>query len=157
MSDYRSDPKAFNESVIREFRANQGVVGGELAGMRLLLLTTLDARSGQPRTTPLACHQRGSRYTVIASNGGATRDPQWFENLRQSPNVTVEVGADTFPARARILEGRERDVAFADVLEHAPSAKAFQEQAGRPIPVVELERASPYARHDGVICLGGDR
>ena len=60
MSDWRSDPNGFNESVINEFRANGGVAGGELAGMSLLLLTTIDARSGQPRTTPLAYQRRPS-------------------------------------------------------------------------------------------------
>ena len=61
--------------MIGEFRANSGVVGGELAGMRLLLLTTIDAASGRPRTTPLAYHRRGDRYLVIASNGGARHIP----------------------------------------------------------------------------------
>ena len=99
MSDRPSDPKGFNESVIREFRANSGVVGGELAGMHLLLLTTLDARDGCPRTTPLAYHRRGDRYLVIASNGGAPRHPKWFRSLEQDPTVTVEIGVETFRRR----------------------------------------------------------
>jgi len=92
MSDWRSDPNGFNEIVIHEFRANGGVVGGELAGIPLLLLTTIDARSGQPRTTPLVYHRRGNRYLVIASNGGAARDPGWFRNLERDPVAAVEVG-----------------------------------------------------------------
>jgi deazaflavin-dependent oxidoreductase (nitroreductase family) len=139
MSDWRSDPNGFNESVIREFRASGGVVGGELAGMSLLLLTTIDARSGRPRTTPLAYHRRGDRYLVIASNGGATRHPNWFRNLERDPNATVEVGTETFPARARILDNSERDAAFAAIVAQTPAAGAFQAKAGRTIPVIELE------------------
>jgi deazaflavin-dependent oxidoreductase (nitroreductase family) len=139
MSDWRSDPNGFNESVIREFRASGGVVGGELAGMSLLLLTTIDARSGRPRTTPLAYHRRGDRYLVIASNGGATRHPNWFRNLERDPNVTIEVGTETFPARARILDNSERDAAFAAIVAQTPAAGAFQAKAGRTIPVIELE------------------
>ena len=139
MSDRRSDPNGFNESVIREFRASGGVVGGELAGMSLLLLTTIDARSGQPRTTPVAYHRRGDRYLVIASNGGAARHPNWFLNLERDPNVTVEVGAEAFPARARILDSSERDAVFAAIVAQAPAAGAFQAKAGRTIPVIELE------------------
>jgi deazaflavin-dependent oxidoreductase (nitroreductase family) len=139
MSDRRSDPSGFNESVIREFRASGGIVGGELAGMSLLLLTTIDARSGRPRTTPLAYHPRGDRYLVIASNGGAARHPNWFRNLERDPNVTVEVGAETFPARARILDSSERDAVFAAIVARAPAAGAFQAKAGRTIPVIELE------------------
>ena len=139
MSDRRSDPDGFNESVIREFRASGGVVGGELAGMSLLLLTTIDVRDGRPRTTPLAYHRRGDRYVVIASNGGAARHPKWFRNLERDPNATVEVGTKSFPARARILDHAERDAVFTAIVEQAPAAGAFQATAGRTIPVIELE------------------
>jgi deazaflavin-dependent oxidoreductase (nitroreductase family) len=139
MSDRRSDLNSFNESVIREFRASGGVVGGELAGMSLLLLTTNDARNGRPRTTPVAYHRRRDRYVIIASNGGATRHPDWFRNLERDPNVTVEVGAETFPAGARILDNSERDAVFAAIVAQAPVAGAFQAKAGRTIPVIELE------------------
>jgi deazaflavin-dependent oxidoreductase (nitroreductase family) len=139
MSDWRSDPKGFNEFVIREFRASSGVVGGELANMRLLLLTTIDPRRGQPHTTPLAYHRRGNRYLVIASNGGAARHPNWFRNLERDPNVTVEVGVETCQARTRILDGAERDTVFAAIVAQAPPAGAFQAKAGRTIPVIELE------------------
>jgi deazaflavin-dependent oxidoreductase (nitroreductase family) len=136
MSDWRSDPAGFNDVVIREFRANGGVV---LADMPLLLLTTIGARSGGPRTTPLAYHRRRNRYLVIASNGGAARHPNWFRDLERDPNVTVEVGVETFPARAKILDASERDAVFAAIVAQAPAAGAFQAKAGRTIPVIELE------------------
>ena len=138
MSDWRSDPNGFNEIVIHEFRANGGDVGGELAGIPLLLLTTIDARSGQPRTTPLVYHRRGNRYLVIASNGGAARDPGWFRNLERDPVAAVEVGVVTFAATATILEASERDAVFASIVAESPSAGAFQATAGRTIPVIEL-------------------
>jgi deazaflavin-dependent oxidoreductase (nitroreductase family) len=137
MTDRRSDPRGFDASVIEEFRANGGVVGGELADMPLLLLTTNDA-SGGPRTTPLAYHRRGDRYLVIASNGGAPRHPIWFRNLEGNPDVRVEVGVETLVAKARILEGPERDAAFAAIAAEAPSAREFEARAGRIIPVIEL-------------------
>ena len=55
--------------------------------MPLLLLTTIGARSARPRTTPLAYHRDGSRYFVIASNGGAPPHPDWFRNLRSHPRT----------------------------------------------------------------------
>jgi deazaflavin-dependent oxidoreductase (nitroreductase family) len=139
MSDWRSDPNGFNDRVIEEFRTNGGIVGGELADMSLLLLTTVDPTSGRPRTTPLAYHRRGRRYLVIASNGGAPSDPAWFRNLARDPHVLVEVGAETLSVTARILDAPERDAAFAAIVAEAPSAGAFQAQVGRTIPVVELE------------------
>jgi deazaflavin-dependent oxidoreductase (nitroreductase family) len=138
MSDRRSDPNGFDDFVIEEFRANGGVVGGELADMPLLLLTTNDARSGRARTTPLAYHRRRGRYLVIASNGGAPKNPAWFRNLERDPHVTIEVGGETFAATARILDSSERDDAFATIAAKAPSADAFQAKAARTIPVIEL-------------------
>src|SRR5207253_5426428 len=73
-------------------------------------------------------------------NGGATTHPKWFRNLERDPNVTVEVGAERFPATARILDGAERDAVFAAIVARAPAAGAFQEKAGRTIPVIELVR-----------------
>ena len=143
MSDRRSDPNSFNESVIREFRASGGVVGGELAGTSLLLLTTIDARNAGPRTTPVAYQRHGDRYVIVASNGGAARHPNWFRDLERDPNVTVEVGTETFPARARVLDGSERDAAFAAIVARTPVAAAFQAKAGRTIPVIELEPLRP--------------
>ena len=90
----RSDPNAFNDSVIQEFRANGGIVGGELAHMQLLLLTTIGAKSGRPHTTPLAYHKEGDRYFVIASNGGAPTNPDWYHNLRTHPRTTVEISTE---------------------------------------------------------------
>lgn len=139
MSDWRSDPRAFNESVIKAFRANSGTVPGELSDMSLLLLTTINAKSGRPRTTPLAYHRCGHRYHVIASNGGAPTNPAWFRDLERDPDVTIEVGAESLAATARILVGPERHAAFAAIVAEAPSAGAFQEKAGRMIPVIELE------------------
>jgi deazaflavin-dependent oxidoreductase (nitroreductase family) len=139
MSDWRSDPDSFNASVIREFRASGGVVGGQLAGMSLLLLTTIDARTGRPRTTPVAYHRRSDRYVIIASNGGAARHPRWFRNLERDRNATIEVGARILRVRARILDGSERDAVFAAIVAQAPAAGAFQAKAGRTIPVIELE------------------
>ena len=149
MSDRGPDPSGFNESVINTFRANGGVAGGELAGMSLLLLTTIDARSGRPRTTPLAYHRHGDRYRIIASNGGAAKDPAWFRNLERDADVTVEVGFETLAATARILNGAERDAAFAAIVAEAPSAGEFEAKAGRLIPVIELEPHDRPARQNG--------
>lgn len=66
MSDYQ----AFNQALIAEFRANGGKVGGQFAGRPLLLLSTVGARSGQTRTSPLAYTTDGEHYVLIASKGG---------------------------------------------------------------------------------------
>jgi deazaflavin-dependent oxidoreductase (nitroreductase family) len=106
----------------------------------LLLLGTTGARTGQPRTTPLAYHDAGDRLYVIASDGGAASHPSWFLNLSAHPGVTVEVGDERYETTATVLDGAERDRVFAAIAERSPAAGGYQAMTGRTIPVVALAK-----------------
>ncbi|MFE5919843.1 nitroreductase/quinone reductase family protein [Streptomyces sp. NPDC056468] len=132
-------PNDFNQQVIDEFRANKGRVGGYFEGARLILLTTTGARTGRPHTTPVGYLPDGAdRILVIASAGGAPSHPAWFHNLLANPHVTIESGAFTYEARAAVLDGEERDRAFARAVEADPGWAEYQEKTRRVIPVVAL-------------------
>ncbi|MEU3300277.1 nitroreductase/quinone reductase family protein [Streptomyces sp. NPDC006678] len=133
-------PNDFNQQVIEEFRANRGRVGGYFEGARLLLLTTTGARTGAPHTTPVGyLHDGGERVLVIASAGGSPKHPDWFRNLLADPRLTVEDGVFTYAARAVVLEGEDRDRAFARAVEADPGWGEYQARTERVIPVVALE------------------
>src|SRR5947199_4715643 len=105
-----TDWNAWNAGVVEEFRAQQGkLTTGRFAGRRLILLTTTGARSGQPRTVPLAFTRDGDNYVIIASKAGSPSHPDWYHNLVRNPIVTLETGDETFQARARVAEGAEHD------------------------------------------------
>ncbi|MFI7134105.1 nitroreductase/quinone reductase family protein [Nonomuraea sp. NPDC050153] len=131
-------PIDFNQQIIDEFRANRGQVGGMFEGARLLLLTTVGARTGARHTTPLGYLPDGERTLIIASAGGAPRHPAWYHNLVANPQVTVEDGVFTYQAKAVVLEGEERDRMFARAVEADPGWGRYQENAGRVLPVVAL-------------------
>lgn len=132
-------PNDFNQSVIDEFRANSGRVGGYFAEGRLILLTTTGRRSGAAHTTPVAyLPDGGSRILVIASAGGAPQHPAWFHNLVAEPGVTVEDGVFTYTAGAVVLAGAERHEIFARATEADPGWAAYEEKSGRMLPVVAL-------------------
>lgn len=130
----------WNRQVIEEFRANGGKINGPLAGFPLLLLTTTGARSGQRRVSPLAYRAEGDRLFVFASKGGAPTSPDWYHNLVAHPEVTVEVGAETFEATAIVIEGEERDQIYTRQGEQYPNFAEYQTKTTRKIPVVELKR-----------------
>jgi len=136
-----TDYNEFNRQLIEEFRANGGKVSGVFAGAPLLLLTTTGARSGQPRVAPLAYTTDDSRWVVIASKGGAPTHPDWFYNLRADPEVTVEVGTESFPARATITMGAERQRLFDQMAARMPNFAEYQRNTVRQLPVIVLERA----------------
>jgi deazaflavin-dependent oxidoreductase (nitroreductase family) len=135
------DYNAFNRQLIEEFRANEGKVGGMFAGAPLLLLTTTGAKSGQPRVAPLAYTTDNGRIVVIASKGGSPTHPDWYHNIKANPEVTVEVGTESFPARATILGGAERQRLFDQMAARMPNFAEYQRNTTRKLPVIVLERA----------------
>ncbi len=131
--------KSFNENLIEEFRANGGKVSGMFAGAPLLLLTTTGAKSGQPRVAPLAYTTDNGNLVIIASKGGAPTNPDWFHNILANPEVTVELGTESFPARATVAE-TERDRLYDQMAAQMPGFAEYQKNTTRRIPVVVLER-----------------
>jgi deazaflavin-dependent oxidoreductase (nitroreductase family) len=135
----------WNQQVIDEFRANAGRVGGNFANTALLLLHHRGAKSGIERINPLA-YQRLSddSVAVFASKGGAPTNPDWYHNVVANPDVTVEVGTETFPARARVAEGPEREEIWERQKRASPAFADYEQKTRgiREIPVVVLDRAS---------------
>jgi deazaflavin-dependent oxidoreductase (nitroreductase family) len=133
------DVKEINRQVIEQFRA-----GDEIQGMhrdRLLLLTTVGARTGRRHTTPMMFHPDGDRVLVIASNTGAAKHPDWYLNLLANPRVTVEVGDETYEAVASPAEGVERQRLWSLLKQNYPFFAEHEQQTEREIPVVILTRA----------------
>lgn len=126
---------AYNQGVISEFRANHGVVNQP--PFPILLLTTIGARTGRPSTVPLGFAADDSgRVFVVASKAGAPTHPAWFHNLRANPSVTVELGDQSFQARAVVTSGEERDRLYRVVSE---IGSEYAKNTDRVFPVVVLE------------------
>ena len=136
-----ADSDDFNQNIIAEFRANDGVVGGMFDGTPMLLLTTTGAKSGQPRVAPLAYSSDGERLVVIASKAGAPTNPDWYHNLVAQPLVTVELGDERFAARASVAASPERERLYDQQAALMPGFAEYQRNTTRQIPVVVLERA----------------
>ncbi|SPM27812.1 nitroreductase family deazaflavin-dependent oxidoreductase [Mycobacterium terramassiliense] len=132
---------AFNTSIIDEFRANGGKVGGQFEGANLLLLTTTGAKSGEPRVNPLAYFRIDGKLIIIGSFAGAPVSPAWVHNLRANPAAHVEIGTDAFDVTARELPPAERDALFEKVAASAPGFAEYQAKTSRVIPLFELQPA----------------
>ncbi|MCV7278371.1 nitroreductase family deazaflavin-dependent oxidoreductase [Mycolicibacterium flavescens] len=131
-----------NRNVIREFRETGGRAGGVFEGKPLVLVHHFGAKSGTERIAPLVPYLDGDRIYIFASKGGADTNPDWYHNLVAHPDITVELGSETFPATARVLTGQERDDVYAKQVAVEPQFGDYQRKTRRVIPVVELVRAS---------------
>jgi len=139
----------YNTQIITEFRANQGRVGGMWEGTTLILIHHIGARSGIERVTPVACSpQPGGRFAIWAANGGSPAHPNWYHNLKAHPQITVEVGTQTFTVLARELDGTARAELWPNLVAQwpkpgvagSPDLGAAQARTTRQIPVFLLTR-----------------
>lgn len=133
--------QAFNKTVIDEFRANNGKVGGPFEGQDLLLLTTTGAKTGQPRVVPLSYLRIDGKMILVGSLAGADRDPAWVHNLRATPRAHIDLGTQADDVFARELSPAERDAMFPTVMAMEPVYAEYQSKTARPIPLFELRRA----------------
>jgi deazaflavin-dependent oxidoreductase (nitroreductase family) len=135
----------WNERIIAEFRANDGVVGGAFAGSRLLLLTTIGARTGERRVSPVAFTDDGETRILVASKAGSTAHPGWYHNLLSNPLAHVEAsvatGVDEYDAVASLYPETERERKYRELLETHPVFASYW-TGDKVIPLVILTRAS---------------
>lgn len=136
--DQRQGMKAL--TAIHEFwyRLTNGLIGGNILGAKVLLLTTTGRRSGRRFTTPLTYLEDGDNLVIIASNNGADADPDWWRNLKANPAAMVQLGARYRDVTAEAASGDERDRLWSKVTSRYPIYRDYERRTSRVIPVVVL-------------------
>lgn len=135
-----SATRRVNEQFMRVLRENNGKPTGELEGITAVIITTTGAKTGQPRSVPLAYFVVDDRLFIVASMAGSKRNPPWFYNLVKNPDIVVEKDGERFSANAVVIDRADRDHVFAKICEADPSFAQYQARTDRVIPVVELLR-----------------
>jgi len=132
--------KLFVKGHVWLYKASGGRRAATMRGRKVILLTTVGKKSGQPRTVPVVPFFDGDDVFVIASMGGAPTHPAWFLNLRANPDVGVQLGPNQWRARAVPVDGEERDRLWKRITAAMPDFAKYQEKTSRVIPVVRLVR-----------------
>lgn len=133
-----SDVEDWNSKIIKEFRANEGKVGGPFDGAPVLLLHTTGAKTGRERVHPMMYLDLDGHRYVFASKGGADTNPDWYWNLMARPDVTIEVGTEKYEAEAVPVTGDDRDRIYAEQARRYPGFAEYEQKTSRIIPVIEL-------------------
>jgi deazaflavin-dependent oxidoreductase (nitroreductase family) len=100
-----------------------------VSGIPVVMLTTLGARSGRPRTVPLLGIPDGGDIAVIASNFGQTRHPAWYYNLRARPDAEVVVDGRRSRVTAVIADGERRARIWESGLRVYPGFAQYERRA----------------------------
>jgi deazaflavin-dependent oxidoreductase (nitroreductase family) len=126
---------------VDRYRATDGEDGYRWRrNTEILLLTTRGRKSGSERTNALIFREVDGNYVIVASKGGTPQHPGWYLNLRDEPQVGVQVKGDRFTARARVAVGEERERLWRLMTEVWPDYDDYQTRTDREIPIVVLER-----------------
>lgn len=118
--------------------ASGGTEGTELKGMRVVLLTTVGAKTGKLRKTPLMRVEHDGQYAIVASLGGAPKNPVWYHNVVKNPRVELQDGPVAGDYDAREVSGDEKAQWWERAVAAYPDYADYQEKTDREIPVFVL-------------------
>ena len=121
------------------YEASGGTEGVDLRGRRVIVLTSVGAKTGKLRKTALMRVEHDGVYAVVASLGGAPKHPVWYFNITANPHVELQDGPDKNDYLAREVTGDEKAVWWERAVEAWPDYATYQEKTSRQIPVFVLE------------------
>ncbi|MGA5302417.1 nitroreductase family deazaflavin-dependent oxidoreductase [Nucisporomicrobium flavum] len=138
--EYAPSPSDWAREQAEKFEASRGAEANTLQGVPIILLTTVGARSGKLRKTPLMRVEHDGEYAVVASKGGAPTHPVWYHNIAKNPHVELQDGAEKHDYTAREVSGEEREIWWDRSVEVWPAYADYQKKTDRQIPVFVLTR-----------------
>ena len=137
--EYEPGTSAWSRAQTELYEATNGEQGGDLRGRPVIVLTSIGARTGKLRKTALMRVEHEGVYAVVASLGGAPKNPAWYSNLKKTPHVELQDGPTKRDYTAREVTGDEKAVWWKHAVEAWPDYATYQTRTDRQIPVFVLE------------------
>ena len=137
---YEPSPSQWVRDQVETYESSGGTEGNTLmdTGMPVIIVTSVGARSGKLRKTPLMRVEHEGEYAVVASLGGAPKNPVWYHNIKAHPHVELQDGTVTADYEAREVFGAEKAAWWQRALEVWPDYADYQQKTDRDIPVFVL-------------------
>ncbi|WP_262698225.1 MULTISPECIES: nitroreductase family deazaflavin-dependent oxidoreductase [Streptomyces] len=139
--EYEPSPEKFVRDQVELIESSGGTEGTTMRGMPVVVLTTLGAKSGKIRKTPLMRVEHNGTYAVVASLGGSPKHPVWYHNIVADPRVELQDGPLRQDMTAREVTGEEKARWWERAVEAYPDYADYQTKTDRQIPVFVLEPA----------------
>lgn len=136
--DYEPSAASWARHQVELYECSGGSEGNELSGRPVIILTSVGAKTGKIRKTPLMRVERDGEYAVVASLGGAPKNPVWYYNLTANPHVELQDGAVKKDYKAREVSGAERATWWERAVATWPDYASYAEKTTRIIPVFVL-------------------
>ncbi|MBU9764998.1 nitroreductase family deazaflavin-dependent oxidoreductase [Mycobacterium sp. TNTM28] len=136
--DYEPSTSDWARQNAETYMASGGTDGTELNGRPVILLTTIGAKTGKIRKTPLMRVEHDGEYAVVASLGGAPKNPVWYHNVKKNPHVELQDGTTSGDYTAREVFGEEKALWWERAVAAFPDYADYQTKTDRQIPVFVL-------------------
>lgn len=137
--EYEPSPSQWVRDQVEQYESSGGTEGTTMRGMPVIILTTVGAKSGKIRKTPLMRVEHDGRYAVVASQGGAPTHPVWYHNLKADPRAELQDGPERRDMTAREVTGAEKEQWWERAVDAFPDYADYQKKTDRQIPVFVLE------------------
>jgi F420H(2)-dependent quinone reductase len=137
--EYEPSKARYARKQVERYEATNGEKGGDMKGRPVIVLTSVGAKSGKIRKTPLMRVEHDGTYAVVASVGGAPAHPVWYFNLKANPHVELQDLATKRDYTAREVTGGEKTLWWDRAVEAWPDYANYQKKTDRQIPVFVLE------------------
>ena len=137
--EYEPSPTDWARKQAELYESSGGTKGTTIRGLPVVVLTSIGAKSGKLRKTPLMRVEHDGRYAVVASLGGAPKHPVWYHNLVADPHVELQDGPLKQDMIAREVTGDERAEWWDHAVAAYPDYADYQQKTDRVIPVFVLE------------------
>jgi len=137
--EYEPGTSAWSREQTELYEATDGEKGGDLRGRPVIVLTSVGAKTGKLRKIALMRVEHEGLYAVVASLGGAPKNPAWYSNLKKTPHVELQDGPTKRDYTAREVTGDEKAVWWKHAVEAWPDYATYQTRTDRQIPVFVLE------------------
>ncbi len=141
--EYEPSKARYARKQVERYEATDGAKGGDMKGKPIIVLTSIGAKSGKLRKTPLMRVEHDGTYAVVASLGGAPEHPVWYYNLKADPHVELQDLATKLDYTAREVSGEEKALWWERAVEAWPDYANYQKKTDRQIPVFVLEPVGP--------------
>jgi deazaflavin-dependent oxidoreductase (nitroreductase family) len=139
---YEPSPWDWSREQADTYAESGGKQAADMKGMPIILLTTVGAKTGKLRKTPLMRVEHDGEYAIVASLGGAPKNPVWYYNVAKNPRVELQDGEVTRDYDAREVFGDEKAVWWERAVAAFPDYADYQEKTDRQIPVFVLTAVS---------------
>jgi F420H(2)-dependent quinone reductase len=137
--DYEPSKASYARKQVERYEATNGAEAGDMRGKPIIVLTSIGAKSGKLRKTPLMRVEHGGTYAVVASLGGAPEHPVWYYNLKANPRVELQDLTTRLDYTAREVTGDEKATWWDRAVDAWPDYANYQKKTDRQIPVFVLE------------------